>query len=193
MKRVVIVAAIFTCFLTSSIQSITWKNYVTQNGIPKVVNGRLDLSYKDLEDIDFKDIEDIKTLKYLDLSYNCRLQKLPADLSSLANLEILILNSTKLQELPSSIGQLENLKELILHYNELQSLPETIGKLKKLEKINIYHNRLRTLPDGIGRLRNVKFINLNWNLLRSLPNSFGQLNLQGLYLFPQLYRILAKR
>ena len=111
MKRVVIVAAIFTCFLTSSIQSITWKNYVTQNGIPKVVNGRLDLSYKDLEDIDFKDIEDIKTLKYLDLSYNCRLQKLPADLSSLANLEILILNSTKLQELPSSIGQLENLKE----------------------------------------------------------------------------------
>jgi Leucine-rich repeat (LRR) protein len=102
----------------------------------------------------------------LDLS-GSSLDKIPADIIKLKNLQRLNLENNQITELPAGIFQLKNLQELNLEENKLQSLPNLIENLKNLKKLNLTRTKIPSLPKGFGKLKYLEHLNLSWNDLSS--------------------------
>ncbi len=118
----------------------------------------------------------------LDLS-SSSLSQLPAEISQLTNLTVLILNGNELKELPPEISQLTNLIELHLSFNSLRELPLELSQLTNLAYLSLSYNNLRYLSPEIGQLTNLIRLDFRANYLTSLPPEIGQLtNLSELYL-----------
>lgn len=69
----------------------------------------------------------------------------------------------KLNELPAAVTELTDLNILILRGNNLTTIPASIGKLSNLKKLVLANNKLTTLPDEIGELKGLKTLNLKGN------------------------------
>ncbi|XP_056171878.1 disease resistance protein RPV1-like [Syzygium oleosum] len=97
-------------------------------------------------------IGDMKALLRLDLK-ECRfLRKLPAEIESLENLEILDISGTGIEELPKGIGRLRKLRELCAPCcKDLKGeLPETMSNLSSLQRLDVlYCDQLQSLPDDL--------------------------------------------
>ncbi len=92
------------------------------------------------------------------------------------------ITGTELNRIPASIGQLTNLQGLYVRYNQLTSLPASIGQLTNLQWLDVSSNQLTSLPDSIVQLTNLQWLDVNSNQLTSLPDSIGQpTNLQWLH------------
>ena len=76
-------------------------------------------------------------LKYLDLSQNWRLKKIPDAVFRFKNLEYLGLNIYETDSIPHQIGNLQNLKEIVLGPTNFKFLPVEFGKLSSLKKIDL--------------------------------------------------------
>jgi hypothetical protein len=129
----------------------------------------------------------LKHLRYLDLSDNKNLKKLPNCITRLQNLQTLKLQFCEnLEELPNSIGELKHLRYLNLNWNKnLKKLPNCITRLQNLRTLKLKGcENLEELPNSIGELKHLRYLDLTWNEnLKKLPNSmFRLLNLQTLKL-----------
>ncbi|KAK4769529.1 hypothetical protein SAY86_027679 [Trapa natans] len=126
----------------------------------------------------------LTTLKSLSLKNCSKLRELPEDLSSLSNLEELIIDGTHLQEISISEGMQSlmtlsaqrcrsltqipdsrnfmKLQHLLLNYcGSLKDIPVSIGYWKSLEELNISHTGVRFLPESIKNLINLKVLDIS--------------------------------
>ncbi|KAK9908995.1 hypothetical protein WJX75_005826 [Coccomyxa subellipsoidea] len=105
--------------------------------------------------------------KTLDATNN-RLTDLPPLISTLSNLQRLILATNQLSALPVQISALTSLKVLVLDSNRLVNLPEEI--VLKLSK-----NKFSAIPDELGACSALEEIDFADNYLQVLPESLGSL------------------
>ncbi|XP_010442446.1 PREDICTED: probable leucine-rich repeat receptor-like protein kinase At5g49770 [Camelina sativa] len=114
---------------------------------------------------------------------------LPADISTLSELEILDLsyNTGLSGALPSSIGNLKHLKRLILMGCGFSGqIPESIGSVEKLTTLSLNSNHFSgTIPASIGRLSELYWFDITDNQIEGkIPVSDG-ISLPGLDMLHQ--------
>jgi internalin A len=112
--------------------------------------------------------------KCLDLQ-GLGLIELPRSLSTLEQLEELVVVENKLASMPDWIGGLVELRKLNLGNNQITNLPVAIGRLTKLQELQVWGNRLVTLPESLGLLTHLRELVLHTNQLAHLPESLGLL------------------
>lgn len=127
---------------------------------------------------------------------SCLLQKLPASIGNLTNLEELSIYKRNYQKdyshlvgdvesstLPNSIWNLTNLRRLtLIGYTHIE-LTQSIERLANLTYLFLGNNSLSELPESIGRLTNLTILYLGYDRLSELPESIGKLtNLTSLKL-----------
>ncbi|XP_062119356.1 putative disease resistance protein RGA3 [Humulus lupulus] len=130
----------------------------------------------------------LKHLRYLDLSWNSRLNILPNSITNLLNLQTLKLNKwSQLQELPRDIEKLINLRHLELSScGKLNSLPSGLGQLMQLRYLKLsWNDGLLSIPDSTSGLSNLETLNLNGcSQLQELPRDIEKLiNLKHLEIY----------
>ncbi len=105
----------------------------------------------------------------LDVSYN-GLQTLPASLSDLVNLRVLLLDHNELSQGPDGLEKCRLLTKIDISYNNVSSLPEAWAQLPALQRIVASNNQLRSVPVSFGLLRQLKEFDLR-QVHRMLPIS----------------------
>jgi len=70
---------------------------------------------------------------------------------------VLDLHANNLESLPKEISTLENLEKLVLEANALTNLPEEIGELTSLRHLNLNCNFLKKLPTSLSKLNLEEF------------------------------------
>jgi Leucine-rich repeat (LRR) protein len=139
----------------------------------------LDLSRRNLDSVS-SSIGELKHLRYLDLSANREMKKLPDSITSLHNLQTLRLFSCdSLEELPRDIKKLVNLRHLDLFANDkIKKLPDSIASLHNLQTLLLSHcYSLEELPRDIKKLVNLRHLEIDFCLgLTYMPRGLGQLN-----------------
>ncbi|EFJ52843.1 hypothetical protein VOLCADRAFT_86211 [Volvox carteri f. nagariensis] len=125
----------------------------------------------------------LSNLVRLDIE-GCNLAQLPAEISLLKNLQVLLAPRNKLTHVPPEIGRLSHsLVQLDLGSNKLTEVPGELFQLTGLHTLNLMCNELAALPAGLGDLRKLRLLGLKSNKLTSLPASISQLtNLVELFL-----------
>ena len=136
----------------------------------------LDLGANTLTGSFYEFVEEIKNcssegplpeLRYLDLSKNQLVGRLPERLSQLEKLIYLDLSDNKLQgPIPASFGTFKNLNEMRLGSNELNgSLPVSFGQLSELVVLEVYGNRLIGIlfEEHFSELSKLKILRINGN------------------------------
>ncbi|BFU19400.1 leucine rich repeat / protein phosphatase 2C domain containing protein [Entamoeba histolytica HM-1:IMSS-B] len=112
-----------------------------------------------------KSMKELTCLRHLDLSNN-KIQFIPNDyISTLVNLEHLILHFNYLCFLPPAIGSLTKLKLLGLSHNRLTQFPVYLGT--QLTSLMISSNSISVIPDYIRYLSLVE-IDISYNQLVTL-------------------------
>jgi Leucine-rich repeat (LRR) protein len=77
--------------------------------------------------------------------------------------------------LPEEVSSLLNLQTLILvNCHELFSLPD-LGNLKHLRHLNLEGTRIKRLPESLDRLINLRYLNIKYTPLKEMPPHIGQL------------------
>ncbi|CAL5092545.1 unnamed protein product [Urochloa decumbens] len=124
-------------------------------------------------------IGSLLNLRYLDLSGNRNLNKLPISFGELSAVSFLKLSGcSKLSGLPESIHKFECLRHLDMSgCCSLQKLPDKFGGLPKLLFLNLSScSKLVKLPDTVN-LESLEHLNLSsCHELQSLPEDFGNLD-----------------
>lgn len=115
-----------------------------------------------------------RTLDELHLNCN-RIADLPRQLFYCHELRILNLHDNEISILPAAISSLTNLQKLIVSKNSLSTVVDTIKSCKHLVYLDISLNNLLKLPDPITNLIALQELYLNDTFLEFLPANFGRL------------------
>ena len=113
-------------------------------------------------------------VKHLDISWSPT-TKLPTDIASLKQLNILRILNVPLQEFPEWICSLSKLRELTVRGTEIRVIPSDISQLQHLKRLEIGNNNLSYLPQEIGQLEHLKELYAPDNQLSSIPDAFRKL------------------
>jgi len=120
--------------------------------------------------------------------------KLPAELSSLSELQLLDLDHNGISgTIPSSIGNLTELKVIDLDDNALSgSIPEEVYNLVDLQVLDLNNNQLMgTISNNIGNLVNLEFVQFDFNEFDgTVPASVGNLTSLGTFLLSLMLLLL---
>ncbi|KAI7729528.1 hypothetical protein M8C21_008985 [Ambrosia artemisiifolia] len=137
-------------------------------------------------------LSELKSLKWLDLSYNSFHGSIPKCFGNLYDLEFLDLSYNKFDgSVPVELGQLKKLKSLNLSNNLLiGSVPNELQGLVKLQALQLYSNHLNgSIPTWVGNLTSLRVFTAYENELSGkIPESLGAfselelLNLHSNYL-----------
>ena len=84
------------------------------------------------------------------LGGNDRLQRLPAALTGLHQVQLLDVDACALRELPSSLGLLRALRSLYANDNQLCALPASMSQLCELSDLRLSGNRLGAAARDVG-------------------------------------------
>jgi len=99
-------------------------------------------------------------LQVLNISKN-KLVEIPKEIIALKNLEVLDVSANDIDTLYPEIGQLVNIRKLILNQNVIAHLPSTIGNLTKMTFLDLWGNYIQVFPQEITKLQNtLKVIDL---------------------------------
>ncbi len=116
---------------------------------------------------------------HLHLQQNNLTGMLPAELSNLSNLRVLVLyQNTLTGNIPAELSNLSNLTHLNLFTNTLTgSIPTELGDLSNLTNLNLQENTLTgPIPTELGGLSNLKVLSLDNNdLTGAVPSELGNL------------------
>lgn len=86
--------------------------------------------------------------KYLAVRFKSSVNKAPAAISNMTNLEELKLSFNEINELPD-MSKLTNLKILDLEYTNITAFPKSLHQLKQLRKVNVKNSKI-TLKEVIA-------------------------------------------
>ncbi len=119
----------------------------------------------------------IKTLKFLDLSYNQRIwgRQVIREVSDMEGLTTLALAGNRIYKIPPEIGKLTNLKVLGLEENLITELPTQIKRLRSLEVFYLGNNKIDEIPKEIGKMRSLQHFDISNNKLSEIPIQIGEL------------------
>lgn len=120
-------------------------------------------------------IDCVENIEVLDLRYN-QLSDLPREIAGLKKLRELHLGFNQFRRIPQVVYALSNLEVLTLEANEIERIDEEIGNLQKLKELNLMANQISELPANIGNLKSLTRLNLAINQLTDLPASFAELD-----------------
>lgn len=116
-------------------------------------------------------------LRYLDLSQNWRLKKIPDAVFRFKNLEYLGLNIYETDSIPRQIGNLQKLKEIVLGPTNFKFLPFEFGKLSSLKKIDLSGRvdfDYEQVFSVLSQLDSLEEINIDWGE-QKIPDSIANL------------------
>ncbi|KAG2445258.1 hypothetical protein HYH02_008726 [Chlamydomonas schloesseri] len=117
----------------------------------------------------------LRSLVRLDLG-TTGIAQLPAGISNLTNLQVLLAPRNKLASLPDELAALAgSLVQLDVGSNALQEVPDSLCSLTRLRTLNLMGNQLAALPERFGELRSLRLLGLKSNKLTHLPASISQL------------------
>ncbi|KAM7279196.1 hypothetical protein ACFE04_006330 [Oxalis oulophora] len=127
--------------LSNSNQSFLLGTSVLKNTLPSLRYLRV-LSFshfKDVIDINLDDkyFSQMKHLRYLDFSYT-RIEKLPVSVTSLHDLQTLLVSNSSLLLLPADISKLLNLRHLDVSATKLKGMPVGFSGLKCLKFLTTF-------------------------------------------------------
>lgn len=112
----------------------------------------LDLSFQNLTEVPI--VTSISEIETLILDHN-EIEKLPRWIGNLKNLKILSIRNNHLQEFSSAISNCENLEQLYLSGNkDLFDLP-SMTLCKKLEIIDVTDTKIDEVPGWVHMLENL--------------------------------------
>ena len=121
----------------------------------------------------------LANLEILNLWDNQLSGEIPTELGSLANLERLYLSGNQLSgEIPAELGSLANLERLYLSGNQLSGeIPMELGDLANLTELSLWDNQLSgEIPMELGDLANLTELDLGYNQLSGeIPTELGSL------------------
>ena len=121
----------------------------------------LTLSFTSIQELPYE-VEKLKHLRFLNLSHNNDMKRLPETICNLCNLQSLDVTLCRcLEKLPWGIGKLVNLRHLILEDTDLiTSLPRGIGRLTSLRRLDNFVVVGANDSQGckLGELRNLNFL-----------------------------------
>ena len=110
--------------------------------------------------------------------------KIPPELGSLDNLQLLYLSGNELSgEIPEELGSLSSLQWLNLAANQLSGkLPKELGSLSNLERLRLDDNGLSgTIPVELGSLSNLEWLYLQGNqLIGCIPSGLRDVEINDL-------------
>lgn len=129
----------------------------------------------------------LKHLTYLDISFSKTIEVLPSCITTLYNLETLLLNGcSKLREWPKDIWKLISLRHLeFIGCHELTSMPLGIGKLTILQTLSEFvigrDSELGGRGSELGKLNNLRrsLTISRMDCLRRSPTEVKSMNLMG--------------
>jgi len=140
----------------------------------------------------FSEIADIEVI----IMDSSNLRVVPACINLLTGLRLLNLGSCKLNRddsLPDTLWQLTGLEKLYLYFNNMTSIPSQIGQLSSLTDLILGDNNLVSLPDEIYQLTNLTELSLWNNKLESISEEIGKLtNLTKLIVYNNRLKSLPK-
>jgi len=136
---------------------------------------KLDLYLNQIEDIDH--IGDLKTLIWLDLSFNSI--RRPAGLDNLINLRDLYLVKNKITKI-ENLDHLVNLTQIELGANRIRVI-ENLDKLTNLTHLWLGKNKITKLA-GLDTLQNLILLSLQSNRIEKIENLDSLTSLEQLYL-----------
>lgn len=98
----------------------------------------------------------------LDLS-GMDLSSLPADISKLTRLNVVILSDNEFTEFPEGLTEVSSLIEIDLANNKISRIPDSISKLNKLQVLNLSGNDISSVPQSLLEIKTLVNLDLSGN------------------------------
>ena len=104
-----------------------------------------------------------------------KINKIPEQIFSFNNLQILEMYHNDLTHIPKEIKLLTRLKELRLSNNRIKCIPDELYSLTKLEKLFLNHNPIKNLSSKIKNMLGLKCIYVGATDIQTFPDELFEL------------------